>query len=112
MGYETRLEGALWIEPAPQDQTDLREALTALAEPRVGRLVLTPMGRGLLFEHSFDWEGALALLGRVRAEVLLPRGIALGGVLRALGEDGAHLATVTFDAEGIHLVRHELDEEG
>jgi hypothetical protein len=110
MGYETRLEGTLWIEPEAEDRDSLCNAIASVADLRAGRLSLTPLGRGLVFEDCFDWEAGLALLDRTRSEVLLPRAISLGGLLRAFGEDGAHLATVTVDEHGLHVVRHEAEE--
>lgn len=113
MSYDSRLLGTLWIEPFPaaEDMPALREGLAALRTAGSGRLVLTPMGHGLSFEDTFDWEEALAIVERASKDVFAPRGLALGGELRAMGEDDAHLATVTVGAGGVRVEHHEDDDD-
>jgi uncharacterized protein YwqG len=112
MSYDSRLLGTLWIDPfpGPDDVPALREALAALAAPGAGRLVLSPLGHGLSLEDTFDWEAALAMIDRARATVFAPRRLVIGGALRAVGEDDAHLATIALDAEGVRVERHEEDD--
>lgn len=112
MSYTSRIEGTLALHPFPDDHAvpALREALAALADPGGGRLVLTPLGRGLSFEDTFDWTAALEPLSRARTTVFAPAGLAITGVLRAIGEDDAHLATITVDAEGVRVEHQEAKE--
>ncbi|MFO0762571.1 MAG: hypothetical protein U0359_39390 [Byssovorax sp.] len=109
MSYDSRIEGALALHPFPDAEVvaALREALRPLGSPGAGRVVLTPLGHGLVVEETLDWDEGLAAIERARATVFAPRGIALAGVLRAIGEDGAHLATISIDAEGVRVEHHE-----
>jgi hypothetical protein len=113
MSYDSKVEGALWLEPFPDaaEAPALREALPGLASPAGGRLVLTPLGHGLVLEDTFDWLAAVELIERAKSSLFGPRGIAVGGTLRAIGEDGAHLATISIDAAGTRVEEHRTELE-
>ncbi|MFT3770489.1 MAG: hypothetical protein QM820_34100 [Minicystis sp.] len=109
MGYATRLEGTLFLHPFPEGHvvTALREALAAFASPNAGRLALTPLGHGLTLEDTFDWTAGVEVIERARETVFVPRGIAIAGTLRAIGEDDAHLATITIGDGAARVEQHE-----
>jgi HEAT repeats len=114
MSYDTWLEGILALTPFPDEAATLalREALASSPlDPRAGRLVLTPLGHGLLLEETTDWEAALQALLRVQSTLFTPQGILAAGTLRALGEDGAHLATLSIEGESVSVERHDLEDE-
>ena len=67
------------------------------------------MGHGLIIEECVDWEAAVEALQRVRESIFVPKGITLGGCLRAVGEDDAELASVTINASGIKVERLSKD---
>lgn len=109
MSYTSRIEGTLALHPFPEDDAvpALREALAVLADRGGGRLVLTPLGRGLSLEDTVDWTEALESIERARTTIFSPRSLAIAGVLRAIGEDDAPLATLTVDADGVRVEHHE-----
>lgn len=111
MGYASKLEGILSLHPfpAPEAVPALREALLALATPNGGRLVLSPLGHGVVLESTFDWTAALEMIERTLATVFSPAGLVAAGSLRAIGEDDALLATLTIDAGGVRVERHESE---
>jgi hypothetical protein len=112
VSYSSRLEGTLALHPFPEDDAvaALREALAALTDRGGGRLVLTPLGRGLGLEDTVDWTEALESIEHARATIFSPRSLAITGVLRAIGEDDALLATVTVDADGVRVEPHEAED--
>jgi hypothetical protein len=113
MSYDSRIEGALALHPFPSgdEVAALRSELAPLATPGAGRLSLTPLGHGLVFEATLEWTEAISLLTHARREIFGPRGIALAGVLRAVGEDDSLLAVITVDLETVHIAPVELDED-
>jgi hypothetical protein len=114
VSYTSRVEGTLALHPFPEDEAipALRESLAAFADPAGGRLVLTPLGHGLTFEDTFDWTAAIDSLSLARTAVFARTGVAIAGVLRAIGEDDALLATITVDADGVRVEPHEASEAG
>jgi hypothetical protein len=113
MSYDTWLEGTLALDPFPDDKlaVALAAALQAARDPRAGRLVLTPLGHGIVCEEAVDWETAVAMIERARATIFGPLGVTLTGTLRAVGEDEAHLATVLVSAGEVRIERHDLDDD-
>jgi uncharacterized protein (UPF0147 family) len=113
MSYDTWLDGTLALDPFPGEEAAraLRVGLSAPRNPEAGRLVLTPLGHGLACEDAVDWESALDALQDARATILKPAGFELVGVLRALGEDGAHLATIFVNAGGVRVEHHEAERD-
>lgn len=114
VGYETRLEGTLALHPLPDapEVAALREALASLSNPRAGRLDLTPLGRALEISDTFDWRAAVAAIEEAIALAFTPRGIALSGVVRAVGEDDAPLATITVGARGVEIADVDAGDDG
>ncbi len=112
MSYDTWLEGTLAIDPFPEADVaaNLREALSAPRDLAAGKITLTPLGRGVVLESALDWEAALEALGVVREGLFLPAGLSLMGTLKAMGEDGAHLATVFVTSDGVRVEHHESEE--
>jgi uncharacterized protein YwqG len=112
VSYTSRIEGTLALHPFPDDDAipALRAALAALGGPGGGRLVLTPLGRGLGFEDTVDWTAALESIERAILTVLSPRNLAFMGVLRAIGEDEALLATITVNGGAVNVEHHEATE--
>jgi uncharacterized protein YwqG len=113
MSYDSRIEGALALHPFPSadEATALREELAPLAAPGAGRLALTPLGHGLVFEQTLEWTEAITALAHARRDIFTPRGIALQGVLRAVGEDDTLLATITVDEEGLQIQPEGSDDD-
>ncbi len=113
MSYDSRIEGTLALHPFPagDDAAALRSTLAALATMGAGRLALTPLGHGLVFEETLEWTKAIAALNEARREIFAPRGIALAGMLRAIGEDDDLLALITVDAESVQIEPQGSDED-
>jgi hypothetical protein len=113
MSYDSRIEGTLALHPFPSgdEAAALRRELAPLATPGAGRLSLTPLGHGLVFEGTLEWTEAISLLTHARREIFGPRGIALAGVLRAVGEDDTLLAVITVDAETVQIAPQEEEDD-
>jgi hypothetical protein len=91
MGYETRLDGVLAIEPFPSETgaEELRRMLASLrsSDVRSSAWELMPMGHGLVNESRHGWEGQASHLRKIAGELLRPRGMDLVGRLEAIRED-------------------------
>ena len=113
VGYETRLEGTLALHPFPEEPevAALREALAGLSSARAGRLGLTPLGRALEVSDTFDWRAGVRAIERAIASAFAPRAIAVSGVLRAVGEDDALLATITVGARGVKIAEAASEDD-
>ncbi len=113
MGYETRFEGTLAFDPFPDAAgvEALREGLSRFDREDSGRLVLTPMGRGVTVECGPDWSETVDVLERAITHVFGPKGVAVSGTLQVIGEDDRPVATVTVGEGGVEIAIAQNEEE-
>lgn len=113
MGYETRFEGTLAFDPFPEPErlAALREGLTRFDREDAGKLVLTPMGRGMTVECGPDWSETADMLERALTHVFGPQGVTVSGTLQVIGEDERTVATVSVGGGGVEIAVAASEEE-